>query len=141
MELADYNITFVHIKGKNNVLAHTISRLKTLSIYKEPLENPKIQLVSNTQGHVTEISATHMHTISTSMLCTKQKWDKMCRNLALQIYHCNKVSYYVCKWYSAKTTISSWVKALCHHSTTFNRTKILHEFHDSKDHQGAIHTF
>ena len=29
MELADYNITFVHIKGKNNVLADAISRLKT----------------------------------------------------------------------------------------------------------------
>ena len=29
MELADYNIMFVYIKGKNNVLADAISRLKT----------------------------------------------------------------------------------------------------------------
>ena len=28
MELADYNITFVHIKGKHNLLADAISRLK-----------------------------------------------------------------------------------------------------------------
>ena len=28
MELADYNITFVHVKGKNNVLMDAISRLK-----------------------------------------------------------------------------------------------------------------
>ena len=28
MELADFNITFVHIKGKNNVLADTISGIK-----------------------------------------------------------------------------------------------------------------
>ena len=32
MELADYNITFIHIKGKNNVLGDAISRLKTLHI-------------------------------------------------------------------------------------------------------------
>ena len=47
MELADYNITFVHLKGKNTVLADTISRLKMLDIYKEPMENPKIPAVSN----------------------------------------------------------------------------------------------
>ena len=41
MELADYNITFVHIKGKNNLLVGAISRLKMLYIYKEPVENPK----------------------------------------------------------------------------------------------------
>ena len=41
LELADYNIKFVHIKGKNNVLTDAISSLKTLNIYEEPLENPK----------------------------------------------------------------------------------------------------
>ena len=39
--MADYNITFVHIKGKNNVLVDTISRLNMLNNYQEPLENPK----------------------------------------------------------------------------------------------------
>ena len=34
MELADYNITFVHIKAKNNVLPDTISKLKTLNIFR-----------------------------------------------------------------------------------------------------------
>ena len=48
VELADYNITFVHIKGKNNVLADAISRLQTLNISKKPLENPKTPVVSNT---------------------------------------------------------------------------------------------
>ena len=43
MELTDYNITFIHIKGKINALADAISKLKTLNIYKEPLENPKHQ--------------------------------------------------------------------------------------------------
>ena len=28
MESADYNITFIHIKGSNNILADAMSRLK-----------------------------------------------------------------------------------------------------------------
>ena len=41
MELAVHSITFVHFKGDDNVSADAISRLKTLNIYKEPLENTK----------------------------------------------------------------------------------------------------
>ena len=46
--------------------------LKTLNIYREPLENPKISVVSNTSKFM-EVCDTDMHTISTSMLCTEQK--------------------------------------------------------------------
>ena len=70
--LADYNIMFVHIKGQNNVLADAILGLKPLYIYKEASENAKTQVVM-------EICATNMHTISTSMLHTEQKWDKTCK--------------------------------------------------------------
>ena len=72
MELEDYNIAFVHIKGKYSVLADTISRLKTLDIYKEPLGNPKTPAVHNTQGHVMEIFATSIHTINITMLHSEQ---------------------------------------------------------------------
>ena len=41
VQLADYNITFVHIKGSNNILADAISRLKILDIYKDLIEDPK----------------------------------------------------------------------------------------------------
>ena len=41
MELSDYNLMFIHIKGRNNILAGEISRLKTLYIYKNSLEHPK----------------------------------------------------------------------------------------------------
>ena len=34
MQLQGYNITFVHIKGKDNILAGAISRLCTINIYK-----------------------------------------------------------------------------------------------------------
>ena len=63
MELAEYNSMLVPIGGKNNVFAHAFSKLKTLNIYKEPLENPKSQVVSSTQEIVTEICATNIHTI------------------------------------------------------------------------------
>ena len=71
LELTDYNMTFVHIESKNNVLTDTISRLEMLDIYKEAMENPKISTVSNMQEHVTEVHATNMHTLSTTMLCTE----------------------------------------------------------------------
>ena len=83
MELADYNM-FIHIKGKNNVLADAISRLKTFNIYKEPLGSQKAQVVKNTQEVVTEVCATCMHTVNTSTLCTKQMWDKTCKTLMSQ---------------------------------------------------------
>ena len=80
MELADYKITFVLIKGKNNVLADTVSRLQMLNIYEEPQENPKAQVVNNSQEVVTEICATNMHNISASMLHNEQKLDKTGKN-------------------------------------------------------------
>ena len=70
---------FVHIKVKNNDLVDAISRLKKLNIYEEPLENPKAQVVYNTQEVITEICVTNMYTIRTSMLCSKQKWYKLCK--------------------------------------------------------------
>ena len=62
IELEDYNITFVHITGKKNVLVDTISRLKSLNLYKEPLESPKTSVLSNIQENVMEICVTYMHT-------------------------------------------------------------------------------
>ena len=41
MELTGYNLTFVHIKFSNNIIADTISRLMMLDIYRDPLEKPK----------------------------------------------------------------------------------------------------
>ena len=49
MELGVFNITFVHIQGTFNILADTISRLKTLNIYKETLDSPIAQIVSSSQ--------------------------------------------------------------------------------------------
>ena len=39
MLLQEYDITFVHIRGKDNILADTISRLCTINVYEKALEN------------------------------------------------------------------------------------------------------
>ena len=38
MLLQEYDITFVHIKGKDNILADAISRLHTVDIYEKVIE-------------------------------------------------------------------------------------------------------
>ena len=39
MLLQEYDITFIHIKGKDNILADAISRLHTINIYEDPAED------------------------------------------------------------------------------------------------------
>ena len=91
-----------------------------------------------------EICATHIHTVSTTMLHTEQKWDIMCRKLVSQICHNNQSSF--------KSPIMSasgilqkqqYIYGLKHNVTIAQHslvTTILHEFHDCKGHQGTICT-
>ena len=47
MLLQGYDITFVHIRGKDNILADAISRLHTINVYEEAIEDhhlPKAKL-------------------------------------------------------------------------------------------------
>ena len=39
MLLQEYDITFIHIRGKDNILADAISRLCTMNVYDKALEN------------------------------------------------------------------------------------------------------
>ena len=41
MELAEYNIKFICIKGKHNILADSISRLKMLNMHKRTIRKSK----------------------------------------------------------------------------------------------------
>ena len=90
--LTDYSITFIYIKGKHNILADAISRLKILNIYKELLGYLQVQVVNNTQYVVTKVCVTSMHTVGTDILWSEQKWDKMCKKQASQIHHSKKNS-------------------------------------------------
>ena len=50
MLLQEYGIIFVHIRGKDNILADAISRLYTINAYEEAIENhhsPKAQTTTH----------------------------------------------------------------------------------------------
>ena len=70
MESSYYNLMSVHIKGSNNILADAIPRLKTLDIYRDPLENPK---TSNTTNYIGEVITTDIQTLSIDRLCAEQR--------------------------------------------------------------------
>ena len=80
----------IHLGNKFKIQIEPI-QLKTLNIYKEPLENLKTPVITSTQENVMEISATDMHNVSITMLHTEQKEDITCRKLASQIHDGKKV--------------------------------------------------
>ena len=71
-KLPDYNQTFVHIKGTNKILADAIFRLRTLDIYRDPIENPKIQQLT-IQKSTAKVVANEMQTFSNDRLHAKQR--------------------------------------------------------------------
>ena len=93
MELSDYNLTFAHIKGSNNILGDAISKVKTLDIYRDPLENPKLAATRDTEECIAEVVTNNIQTVSVDRLWTEQRKDINCRNLAAHLYHKNKDSF------------------------------------------------
>ena len=92
MLLQEYDITFVHIKGKDNILADTISRLHTLDIYEKAIEtqhSPTVKTsITQQEGTIDLIQhidsaplpqSLNMNSTSLQML---QKQDKFCKNKA-----------------------------------------------------------
>ena len=55
MLLQEYDITFVHLKGKDNILAYAISRICTIDIYKKAIETK--------DSHVVKIPTQQVDTI------------------------------------------------------------------------------
>ena len=97
------------------------------------------------QQIVTDVCATDMHTICIDMLCKEQKQDKMYKNLASQIHHSNK-NYLKLFTLSRDGVLQKhqYIHGLEHAVTIAPCAlvpTILHEFHDSKGHQGTICTF
>ena len=73
MELSDYILTFVYIKGTDNIPMDAISRLRMLEIYTEPLENPKAVALSNTEECIAEVVENKIQNLGTDRLHAKQK--------------------------------------------------------------------
>ena len=105
MLLQEYDITFVHIKGKNNILASHISRLCTLDIYENAIETQHLPAVktSITQQECTIHLIQHIDSaplpqflnMNSTTLQTLQKQDKFCKNKACKLHLGANSSFYL----------------------------------------------
>ena len=97
MLLHEYDITFVHIRGKDSILADAISRLHMINIYEEAIEDKQHHLLgsqtathSNTKveqvQHLNSSTPPHPLNMNTIMLCNLQKQDKFCKNKVCELH-------------------------------------------------------
>ena len=93
IKLSDYKLTFVHIKGTDNILADAISKLKMLKIYTKLLENTNTEDLNNTEKFIAEVIANKVQTLSTDRLHSEQKKDTNCRKLAAYSHQTNRTSF------------------------------------------------
>ena len=90
MQLQEYDITFVHIKGKDNIHADAISRLCTIDIYEKAIEtqHSPITQTATTQldeaveqiQHIDSSSLPQLLNMNSTTLHTLQKQDDFCKN-------------------------------------------------------------
>ena len=89
MLLQEYDITFVHIRGKDNILTDVISRLHTINVYEEATEDyhsPKAQTMIHADKKVKQLqhldssTSPQLLNMNSTTLCNLQKHDKFCKN-------------------------------------------------------------
>ena len=68
MLLQEYDITFVHIKGKDNILADAVSRLHTIDIYEKALETHHSYAVKTATTQLDETVEQIQHVDSSPLL-------------------------------------------------------------------------
>ena len=153
MLLEEYDITFVHIRGKDNILADAISRLCTINVYNDAVENKHHHsLVKQDTAHSSRKaknielldSATPLQTLSVSntTLRNLQKQDKFCKNRVCELHTNINDKFYLdndnilkCKIIVNNLEVDITV-------TPSTLTCILmHKFHNCRGHQGCARTF
>ena len=68
MELSDYNYNFHSIKDSHNILADAKSKLKALTIYRDPIEDPEMLKASDLKQYIIEINVNKIHTLNSNVL-------------------------------------------------------------------------
>ena len=97
MLLQEYDITFIHIRGKDNILADAISQLQTIQIYVDPTENkplhsPAMQSISHPSKVTDDIQlldsdpAQQLLNITTTMLQNLQNKDTFCKKKVCELH-------------------------------------------------------
>ena len=81
MLLQEYDITFVHIRGKDNILVDAISRLCTINVYEEAIENHHLPITQTTTQldkkvkqiqHINSSTSPQLLNMNSTTLCTLQ---------------------------------------------------------------------
>ena len=152
MLLQEYDITFVHIRGKHNILTDAISRLRTSNIYKDPMENkpqhsPPTHRTAHSSKVAEDIQLVNSGTppkllnINTAMLQNLQKQNNFCKNEVHTLHAGMKDHFYL--------NNNSILKKIIVNNLEITTIVIpipliytpLHEFHNCKGHQGSARTF
>ena len=152
MLLQGYDITFVHIKGKDNIVADAISRFFcTLDIYEKTIEtqhSPTIKVPRTQQGGtidlIQNIDSTPLPqslNMSSATLWMLQKQDKFCKTKACEMHLGDKSSFDLNHEGILKCTlvINNLELSMIVVPLTLTNT-LLHKFYNCRGHQGGART-
>ena len=153
MLLQEYDITFVHIRGKDNILANAVSMLCTINVYDDAVED-KQQHSLDTQGttHSSKVTVDiqlfdsgtppQLLNITTAILQNLQKQDKFCKNKVCKLHPGMKDNFYLNNdsILKQKVVVNNLEITAIVIPTPLIYT-LLHEFHNCKGHQGSTRTF
>ena len=105
MLLQEYDITFVHIKGKDNILANAISRLCTIDIYQKATEtqhshavktaDPQLDDTVEQIQHVDSSPLLQSLNMNSTTLHALQKQDRFSKNKAHKLHSGIGSSFYL----------------------------------------------
>ena len=148
MLLQEYDITFFHIKGEDNILANAISRLHTLDIYEKAIEtkhSPAVKTTTTLQEntieciqHIDSAPLLQSLNMNSTTLHILQKQDMFCKNKACELHSGINSSFYL-------NTNSILKHTLVINNLEFRMTVVLlaltnmliHKFYNCRGHQGC----
>ena len=151
MLLRGYDITFVHIRGKDNILTDAISRLHTINIYEQAIETQHSHVTKTTTTQLDEIVEQIQHinsspllqllNMNSTTLCTLQIQDKFCKNKACKLHPGIDSTFYLNNDSILKQTLVINNLEVCTTVVPLALTHtLLHKFHNCRGHQGYART-
>ena len=153
MLLQEYNITFIHIRGKDNIIADAISWLCTINIYEDPTEG-RLQHSPTAQNRAHSSKATdniqlldswtvqQLLNVTVKMLQNLQKQDRFCRKKVCELHTGLQNQFYLNSENILKRKIlvnNLEVNAIVMPAPLIYT--LLYEFHNCKGHQGSTRMF
>ena len=148
---SEYDITFVHIKGKDNILADAISRLCTTDIYEKAIETQHSHAAKTTTTQLDETVEQIWHVnsspllqslnMSSTTLCALQKQDKFCKNKVHELHAGIYSTFYLNNDIILKQTlVGNNLEAYTTVVPLALTNTLLHNFHNCRGHQGCART-